>query len=230
MKGTNIYTTIRLTLVCSVAAMGLTGCWTDKSKRNFEYAPNMFYSIPLEPYSQTVSEENPDALVKYSPEGQPQDAPQGLSSFLPPEGTIPRGESWYRGEEYEPYALPNTPDGYELSATSVFSPLIDPDTARGFNCDETTYARGKQLYTIMCAICHGENGDGKGYLPTSGKFAVVPSYKSATGVGLKNLSEGKMYHSITYGKGVMGSYASQLTPQERWMVICYVQEFQKQSE
>lgn len=230
MKGITLNTSWSLTLVVVVIAMSLTGCWTDKSKRNFEYAPNMYTSIPLEPYSQTVTDDDPEAKVKYSPVGQPEDVPQGLSSFYPPEGTIPREESWYRGEAYKPYALPNTPEGYELSATSVFTPLEDPDTTGGFNCTEATYQKGKQLYEIMCAICHGENGDGKGYLVTSGKFAVVPSYKSAEGVGLKNLPEGKMYHSITYGKGVMGSYASQLTPQERWMVICYIQEFQKQSE
>lgn len=210
-----------------VVTLMLTGCWTDKSQRNFEYAPNMYTSIPLEPYSQTTSEENPDARVKYSPIGQPQDRAQGLSAFYPPEGTIPREESWYRPEAYMPYELPNTTEGYERSATEVFSPLVDPDSTSGYECSEDTYNKGKELYTIMCAVCHGENGDGNGILPSSGVFASVPSYKSAEGVGLANLSTGKMYHSITYGKGVMGSYASQLTPKERWMVICYVQEFQK---
>ena len=44
------------------------------------------------------------------------------------------------------------------------------------------------------------------------------------------LPVGKMYHSITYGKNLMGSYASQLTPEQRWEVICYIQQFFDQPE
>jgi mono/diheme cytochrome c family protein len=37
-----------------------------------------------------------------------------------------------------------------------------------------------------------------------------------------------MFHSITYGKGVMGSYASQVTRAQRWMIIKYIRtELQK---
>jgi hypothetical protein len=35
-----------------------------------------------------------------------------------------------------------------------------------------------------------------------------------------------MYHVIMYGKGQMGSYASQLKPEERWWVINYIREKQ----
>jgi hypothetical protein len=42
------------------------------------------------------------------------------------------------------------------------------------------------------------------------------------------MPEGKMFHSITYGRNIMGSYASQLNPEERWKVIMFVQTLQKQ--
>jgi hypothetical protein len=35
-----------------------------------------------------------------------------------------------------------------------------------------------------------------------------------------------MYHVITYGKGQMGSYASQLFPEQRWWVINYMRSKQ----
>jgi mono/diheme cytochrome c family protein len=42
------------------------------------------------------------------------------------------------------------------------------------------------------------------------------------------MSDGTMFHSITYGKGLMGSYASQVTRAQRWMIIKYIRnEFQK---
>jgi len=40
------------------------------------------------------------------------------------------------------------------------------------------------------------------------------------------MPEGTMFHSITYGKGNMGSYASQLSREQRWMVIQYVKHHQ----
>ncbi len=36
------------------------------------------------------------------------------------------------------------------------------------------------------------------------------------------ISEGKMFHTITYGKGLMGSHSSQLTQEERWKLVHYI--------
>ena len=44
----------------------------------------------------------------------------------------------------------------------------------------------------------------------------------------KDLTDGKIYHTITYGVNAMGSYASQLSPEERWKVVQYVHQLQKQ--
>jgi hypothetical protein len=40
------------------------------------------------------------------------------------------------------------------------------------------------------------------------------------------MPEGTMFHSITYGIRAMGSYASQLSSRQRWMVIHYIKEKQ----
>jgi mono/diheme cytochrome c family protein len=40
------------------------------------------------------------------------------------------------------------------------------------------------------------------------------------------MAEGTMFHSLTYGKNAMGSYASQLSTKQRWMVITYVKSKQ----
>ena len=76
----------------------------------------------------------------------------------------------------------------------------------------------------MCMHCHGKEGQGDGQLIETGKFPPPPAYN---GPALKELPEGKMFHTITYGKGLMGSHASQLTKEERWKVIHYIQELQK---
>jgi hypothetical protein len=44
---------------------------------------------------------------------------------------------------------------------------------------------------------------------------------------LKDLQEGKMFHTLTYGKGLMGQHASQLNQLQRWQVLEYVKCLQK---
>ncbi|MOA50257.1 hypothetical protein D3C78_1732500 [compost metagenome] len=59
----------------------------------------------------------------------------------------------------------------------------------------------------------------------------IPSYHgdatSSRGGAMKDLTAGKIYHTIMYGLNNMGSHASQLSPEERWKVVMYVQQLQK---
>lgn len=216
-----------------VLSIGLTGCYNDKSVRNIEYSPNMYNSLPLEPYSQTVYSTNTGGNYLAIPEGldtvryfsEKNGFESKTSAQTSPAGTVPRGESWYREEAYVPYHLENTFEGYEAS-TAILSPLFDPAiNDDGLNCTEATFQRGKATYEIFCMVCHGPNGKGQGSLVKKEAYAPPPAYNSAS---LKELPAGKMFHTLTYGKNNMGSYASQLSPLQRWEVICYIQKFQEQ--
>jgi len=60
----------------------------------------------------------------------------------------------------------------------------------------------------------------------------VPSYhgadaNSSRGGLMQDMPAGKIYHTIMYGLNAMGSHASQLSPDERWKVVMYVQQLQK---
>jgi mono/diheme cytochrome c family protein len=83
---------------------------------------------------------------------------------------------------------------------------------------EAALAEGKELYTIFCNHCHGPKGDGNGHLVEIGKFPAVPDYKS------RDITAGSIYHVIMYGKNLMGSHASQLSNEERWKIVRYVQD------
>ena len=37
---------------------------------------------------------------------------------------------------------------------------------------------------------------------------------------------GHIFHAITYGLNAMGAHSSQLTEEERWKIVLYVQELQ----
>ncbi len=84
--------------------------------------------------------------------------------------------------------------------------------------------QGKRLYLIQCGICHGEKLDGQGPLYTSEKYIAAPA--NLIGPNYINFSQGKIYHAIMFGKNMMGSYASQLDPKQRWQVIAYIKSVQ----
>lgn len=81
----------------------------------------------------------------------------------------------------------------------------------------------ERIYLINCGICHGAKLDGNGPLWKDGD-GPYPS-KPATLVGdakYEAMPDGQMFYSLTYGKNLMGSYASQLTAKQRWEVITYI--------
>ena len=86
--------------------------------------------------------------------------------------------------------------------------------------------KGQEIYTMMCSQCHGEEGKGDGALSRNGHILGIPSYSDK----LKDLTEGKMFHTLTYGKGLMGSHASQLSQKDRWLVIEYIKVLQQGGE
>jgi hypothetical protein len=53
---------------------------------------------------------------------------------------------------------------------------------------------------------------------------LKPAWKAYTDEYIKTLPEGKIYHTLTYGKNNMGSHASVLKPVDRWRVIKYVKQ------
>ncbi|RMG75007.1 MAG: cytochrome c [Bacteroidetes bacterium] len=218
------YITSRISLLVLVA-LAFSGCYNDKSVRNIEYAPNMYNSLPLEPYSQT--DYSTSIGGNYAAVGDGIDKPRyfdnGLAAQTAPKGTVPRSESWYIEEAYSPYPYTDPTGDYEAAGANVRSPLNDPATnEKGYDCSETSFLRGKEVYEIYCVMCHGANGKGNGILVSQGVYPTVPAYADRP-----TITEGNMFHSITHGKGLMGSYASQITPQQRWEVICYIREFQK---
>jgi mono/diheme cytochrome c family protein len=85
---------------------------------------------------------------------------------------------------------------------------------------------GGRIYNIHCGVCHGTNLDGNGplYNGGNGKYPAAPAnFKDAKYL---NMPVGTMYHAIIYGKNLMGSYASQLDPKQRWAVLAYIKSEQ----
>lgn len=134
----------------------------------------------------------------------------GKTMRNPVEGTIPLG--------YEPYLYEkNDTDRIEAGLA-----LVNPYESNAKNLE-----RGKQVFAVYCISCHGEKGDGKGFLFTSGKYPFPP--KTLLSDKIRNAPAGEIYHVITVGFGVMPQHGSQVRPEDRWKVAMYVKDvLQKQ--
>src|ERR1043165_6066841 len=133
-----------------------------------------------------------------------------MTAQQPVEGTIARGNAIYSGLDRMPYPYKNDSAGYEAAGKELHNPLQKTDE---------NMAEGKRLYENYCTHCHGEKGQGDG-LVVQHNGPKPPAYN---GDQLKNLPEGKAFHTTQYGKNMMGSHASQVTASQRWKIIMYVQ-------
>ena len=126
--------------------------------------------------------------------------PNQQEAMLPAEGTIPRG--------WMPYEYEDSVEGKELASAE----LKNPHPVTQENLD-----KGKELYDIYCAVCHGSKGDGQGILMKNEVFLGIPSYADRV------VTDGNVYHVQMYGLNSMGSYASQTNELERWQITMHVQ-------
>lgn len=133
--------------------------------------------------------------------------PDGLAMRVPPEGTVPRG--------IKPY--PFKADEAELAGKKLVSPFPG-------SVEKDVMDRGRERYETNCAVCHGTQGRGDG--PVAAKMPVrPPALLSAL---IKGYPDGRLFHVITMGKGVMGSYANQVgKPEDRWALVAYIRSLQK---
>ncbi len=130
----------------------------------------------------------------------------------PPEGTVPRG--------FEVYPYPNDP---EAAGQNLKNPLAGDFSAE-------TLELGQKNYVIYCGVCHGMKGDGLG--PVAAAMAVKPPALLSDKV--RTFPDGRIYHIIVRGQGVMGSYASQIPAPKRkdekdrrWAIVNYIRSLQK---
>jgi mono/diheme cytochrome c family protein len=202
----------------------LASCGAGGDDQGTEYAPNMYHSVAYEPYSQITDK---DAGAWVTSIDYPDDHsefynsnnlnPHKMNMREPARHTVRRNaQGWL------PYRLPNDSTGLRL-ANRLKNPL---------DSTADVVASGKALYDMYCEHCHGAKGKGDGKVGAG--ITVDGKEKSAyagvanlTGDALKNVTEGHIFHVITYGKGLMWPHGSQISPEDRWRIAKYVKTLQK---
>ena len=141
----------------------------------------------------------------------PQDREKS-SMLVPPKGTWPSNTNKWP-KDMKPLMYEGKPEqaGRELKNPFAGNPEVTE--------------LGKRHFQNYCMVCHGVQGAGDG--PVAEKFVGVkpPSLLTAK---IKNYPDGRIYHIITYGQGVMGAYVNQMPNEKaRWAVVNYVRQLQK---
>lgn len=84
-------------------------------------------------------------------------------------------------------------------------------------------AKGKKMYAIDCAMCHGEKGDGKGDMASDIKNVTDFTNPDA----LKNRTDGELFYIIRKGKGEMPPEGDRVKDEEVWNIVNYIRAFAK---
>lgn len=131
------------------------------------------------------------------------------SARLPVAHTIPFSEDASKAWVNFPYPFPEGNDGYAMSS-SLKNPIPYSDEV---------IEKGGDIHFKFCSHCHGEKGDGQGQIALNGKIAGIPAFKDRA-----NITDGQMFHSISYGKGIMGPHAPLLSKEERWILVHWIRK------
>jgi mono/diheme cytochrome c family protein len=130
---------------------------------------------------------------------------------VPVAGTVPIGYIPFR------YTLDSA------SRLKAGKELVNP-----FLPTDDVLARGKLIFTTFCIGCHGALGKGDGQLYSSGLYPLKP--REISGVPTSKLKDGEIYHTITLGFGSMGAHGAQIRSEDRWKLVLYVRELQKEAQ
>lgn len=188
----------------------LASCTAGENDTGLEYSPQMYHSTAYEPLTQVTDEGAGNWLDSNDEDGHGEfynSNPYNSFNMTmrePVANTVRRGQPLpYR------YGV----DDLEAAA-AVVSPL---DSA-----DASVIKDGKELYESYCMHCHGAEGNADGKVAEA--YAGVANLN---GAAYLEITEGHIFHVITYGKGLMGAHGSQVSPEHRWKIARYVKELQK---
>jgi mono/diheme cytochrome c family protein len=214
---------IKNLVIGAAASLMLAGCSASGDNQGVEYAPNMYHSVAYDPLTQIKDEDAGSWLTSIDyHDGHAEFFnsnklnPHGMNMREPAPNTVKRNaQGWL------PYRIHK--DSLALAARTLKNPL---------DSTAAMIAEGKVLYDMYCDHCHGPKGAGDGKVAAGvsidgvqkGNYNGVPDYKSA---GLISISEGHIFHVITYGKGLMWAHGSQVSPEDRWKIAKFVKTLQK---
>lgn len=187
-------------VVCVVAVVSILGC------RGTHFRKPPLYIYPDMERQPKLRPQTPNGFFA-----------SGMSSQLPVPGTVARTKpimtaagavEAYQSTPVTTGRTPGTTNFIELNPMPVTAAVLK---------------RGQQRYTINCAPCHGQLGDGNGITRKIGAMAVVANLHDKR---IVQQPDGELFEVITNGRNLMGPYGPTVPVEDRWAIIAYVRALQ----
>ena len=187
-------------VVCIAAVIGIAGKRGTLSRKTPLYIfPDMKRQLKLRPQSPNDFFEN------------------GVSSQLPPAGTVARAKpTMVNNAAVFPYEdspvftghAPGTTNFVETNPFPVTMPLLK---------------RGQERFNIYCSPCHGRDADGNGITK---KLGLMPTVANLQEPRIVKFTDGEIFYVITNGRNTMGAYGPNVPAEDRWAIIAYLRALQ----
>ncbi|MCH2043703.1 MAG: cytochrome c [Saprospiraceae bacterium] len=196
--------TLACVLMFSSGCQQAGGNWQGR-----EYMPDMYHSIAYEAGHYTY--------YKNNTWGEESEYRKMAEPRLPVAGTVASNE--------EVYPYPNTDEGRDSAKKEI---LFNPVFPKHLQDADNMMAKGKDLYMKYCGVCHGKKGDGNGPLWKEGEgaYPAAPANYLSADFLKQGDTEGRYYHAIVHGKGMMQGHADKVNDEERWMIIHHIRKLQ----
>ena len=208
-----------LFLLNSLFVLFIVACQADSNKTNIELIQDMMEGPQIKPQEGTdVGEDagkNAGKNVGKNEDknagknvGKNEDKGRMLNRRLP-EKSISR--------EYAPYPFGKLD---VESANGLKNPLLTLTKEELLKLSQI----GKVKYEIYCGICHGPRGLGDGSI--ADKMLKRPP--NIVDSKYRSYTDGRLFHVVTKGWGLMGGYVSQIPKDlERWAIVDHLRYLQK---
>jgi mono/diheme cytochrome c family protein len=143
--------------------------------------------------------------------------PNGVSSQLPPSGTVARSQpiETVSGPVYA-FEDSSANNGKVTGTTNFVETNPLPVTRQ-------LLMRGRDRFDIYCSPCHGKLGDGNGITK---KIGDMPAVVNLHDLRIVKMADGEIFNTITYGKNTMGAYGPLVPTQDRWAIVAYLRALQ----
>lgn len=192
------------------AALGVIGFGTLGLPGKVSHKP------PVEIYSDKYMP-GMDKQPKLRPQKPDSFFANGITSQLPPEGTVARSQP-VETKDGAVYAFEDSPvnTGRVTGATNFVE--MNP-----LPVDLALIQRGHGRFDIYCTPCHGRLGDGNGITKALG---VMPANANLHDKRIVEMPDGEIFNTITHGKGLMGAAGPLVPTKDRWAIIAYLRALQ----
>jgi mono/diheme cytochrome c family protein len=192
------------------AALGVIGFGTLGLPGKVSHQP------PVEIYSDKYMP-GMDKQPKLRPQKPDSFFANGITSQLPPDGTVARSQP-FETAEGQVYPFEDSPVNTGRVAGETNFVELNP-----LPVDLALIQRGHERFDIYCAPCHGRLGDGNGITKAIGAMPAVANLHDKR---IVEMTDGEIFNTITHGKGLMGAAGPLMPTKDRWAVIAYLRALQ----